>query len=521
MLHSWIGRKRHGPNRQALISSCGFGASIKALLPVAMAAAVLSASNPALAQRFGKFFTKAIADSYAREADSLRSLAKKCRKGDYKRSVTREISRYKKLIAANGRKRRDLFAERGQLSGASAKNARRLGEIAKELARSDQVRRDLRTARDGLQKFRNRGKNGAAFKDCKKEKVLKTLPGFEYKFSANAGLGGAIVPKIGAGTVGDPGTESALVKSDGTLTGVSVSASAAIPLKDLGTAPDWLFPVSLWPSGDMAKARERARQFPGFQYQFGPRLNIRVGHGNLRGKASGEEPIGGRTSSFTYIGVNPATGTTGVNAGATGEAVTIKTRVQMVDLDIHFSQPVTGGLIGDSGFWVLEGWAGLTFSYSHGQQRIGANSLTFSGVSSQTELTNRDLFIGPRVGATLRAQHGPFYVAAGGWIAPGFFHSRGTARQHNLCDVCGNPADRDFRLKASNTKRALGVRAGIELNLGVFMAENIMLGLQSRYSFSSRVGGYQNPTSPTHQPARYGTNPAHSWDVTAQLKLIF
>jgi len=125
------------------------------------------------------------------------------------------------------------------------------------------------------------------------------------------------------------------------------------------------------------------------------------------------------------------------------------------------------------------------------------------------------------LGLDARIQKGRLYASAGGYVAPGFSYSRGSAEQRNLCDVCGSPYDRNFKLNLRDSDKSFAVQTGAHLDVGAFLTDNTVISIKGSYVFMQKMGGFNNTTSPTQQPARFDTNAAYKWSIGVELKMLF
>ena len=113
------------------------------------------------------------------------------------------------------------------------------------------------------------------------------------------------------------------------------------------------------------------------------------------------------------------------------------------------------------------------------------------------------------LGLDARIQKGRLYASVGGYVAPGFSYSRGSAEQSNLCDVCGSPDDRNFGLNLRDEDESFAVQTGAHVDVGAFLTDTTVISIKGSYVFMQKMGGFNNPTSPTQQPARFDTNTAY------------
>lgn len=315
------------------------------------------------------------------------------------------------------------------------------------------------------------------------------------------GASRATVPQINGGTQFDPiaATEIPIISSASRLTGGGGGFSATAP------TPDNI----LW--GDYFYVRGSGSWFDG--------------------SANGSVPIGATGVAQTYIIPNPASGSTGILAGATGQTVQIDTDGHIIDVSFGVQSglpgiPNTGPfpLFSDPRFHVTTGFRYRNFDLSH---RIAQQSLTFPGLNSQIDLDQSSNFFGAQVGfgfttAPPGAEPG-FFGSIDGFVAPGVLITSGTATQNSNCVPCGGGSpefavtlQRDF--DTSN----FSVIVGGSGSVGYRFNANVTASVFGTVEYMTGVPYFNLPTTPTQQPINMdGRDDFTSMSVGARLRLVF
>jgi hypothetical protein len=223
------------------------------------------------------------------------------------------------------------------------------------------------------------------------------------------------------------------------------------------------------------------------------------------GSESGSVPFGGNNVAYTNIFANPATGTTGVLAGATGQDVSIKANGEAIKFRAGAEWQVSLAEL-QTFYAVITG--GAAFDYTDSGYEITQQSLFFSDVSSRTKLRVDDYFFAPYIGAGVRFDDGNVFASVSGFVAPGVLFTDASAKQKNLCGPCPNPGDRNFKLSTSFSNTRFAVQTGVDLKLGARLTPSVAIEGGFHYVHTSHAGYLRLPTTPNEQPIRleYGSS---------------
>ncbi len=162
------------------------------------------------------------------------------------------------------------------------------------------------------------------------------------------------------------------------------------------------------------------------------------------GSTQGSVPIGGDNVAQTYIFPNPFTDVTGINAGATGQSVSIHSEGHQLDTVIGFLMPVTHFFLQRERAGISDGvrfnfGVGLRHRYFSTEHTIHQQSFAFPGVNSTINLMTDSHFIAPNfsLGAEVlpKGPAGTFFGVSG-YVAPGVLITDAQAMQYSRCNVC-------------------------------------------------------------------------------------
>jgi hypothetical protein len=222
------------------------------------------------------------------------------------------------------------------------------------------------------------------------------------------------------------------------------------------------------------------------------------------GSESGSVPIGGNNVAYTNIFPNPATGATGVLAGATGQDISIKAKGEAIKFRAGAEWHVSLAEL-QRFYAIITG--GAAFDYTDSGYEITQQSLFFPDVSSRTKLRVDDYFFAPYIGAGVRFDDGNVFASVSGFVAPGVLFTDASAKQRNLCGPCPNPGDRDFKLSTSFSNTRFAVQTGIDLKLGARLTPSVTVEGGFQYVHTSHAAFLRPPTTPAEQPIRldYGS----------------
>ncbi len=302
------------------------------------------------------------------------------------------------------------------------------------------------------------------------------------QFAIGGTFGNVNVPSFGAGTQFDAvlGRERQIIFSPRNLTFA-------------GGAAEFRAPVSSVFGADVPS--------PFSQMAFYAKLE---GY-SFWGDESGSVPIGGNNVAYTYLFPNPATGTTGVLAGATGQDISIKAKGEAIKFRAGAEWQLP---LGDlrTAYAIISG--GLAFDYTDSGYEIMQQSLFFPDVSSWTKLRIDDYFFAPHIGAGVRFDDGNIFASVSGFVAPGVLFTDASAKQKNLCGPCPNPGDRNFKLSRSLSNTRFAVQTGVDLRLGARITPSVAIEGGFQYVHTSHAAYLRPPTTPSEQPIRldYGSS---------------
>jgi hypothetical protein len=219
------------------------------------------------------------------------------------------------------------------------------------------------------------------------------------------------------------------------------------------------------------------------------------------GSESGSVPFGGNNVAYTYLFPNPATGTTGVLAGATGQDISIKAKGEAIKFRAGAEWETSLADLRTVSAFITGGFA---FDYTDSGYEIMQQSLFFPDVSSRTKLRVDDYFFAPQIGAGVRLDDGNIFASVSGFVAPGLLYTSASAKQKNLCGPCPIAGDRDFKLSSSFSNTRFAVQTGIDLKLGARLTPSIAVEGGFQYVYTSHAGFLRPPTTPNAQPVSLG-----------------
>jgi hypothetical protein len=235
---------------------------------------------------------------------------------------------------------------------------------------------------------------------------------------------------------------------------------------------------------------------------------MRGGGASLYGQTNGVVRAGTNSVAFTNLFANPATGNTGVLAGATGLGASIRTRGEFFYFDVVLQREYRPLAMPQISFpWGI----GAAYDYSDIGHVIDQQSLTFADLSSRTKLVSENHFAAPVLSGGVRIDDGNVSAELIGYVKPGFNIFRGRADQDNRCGPCPNPGDRSFSLRRSFSDTRFAVKTGAELNFDVRLTQSLRLTLGGFYEFTSTTGFVRIPTTPAEQPVRADRGATHRY----------
>jgi hypothetical protein len=318
---------------------------------------------------------------------------------------------------------------------------------------------------------------------------------YRPQFAVGGTFGNVNVPGFGAGTQFDAvlGRERQIIFSPRNLTFA-------------GGAAEFRAPVSSVFGADVAS--------PFSQMTFYAKLE---GY-SFWGNENATVPFGGNNVAYTYLFPNPATGTTGVLAGATGQDISIKANGEAIKFRAGAEWQVPLADL-QTAYAIISG--GLAFDYTDSGFEITQQSLFFSDVSARTKLRVDDFFFAPYIGAGVRFDDGNVFASVGGFVAPGVLYTDAWAKQRNLCGPCPNPGDRNFKLSNSFSNTRFAVQTGIDLKVGVRLSPAVAIEGGFQYVHTSHAAFLRPPTTPSEQPVSLDYGSANRFGGQIGIKYTF
>jgi len=339
---------------------------------------------------------------------------------------------------------------------------------------------------------------------------LRTAP--LVQLTAGATANAMTVPQLAAGTFFNGVAEAAILNSARSLNGGGGFISLQYEL-----ARDYLALAHL------------VRSHLAFAHAL--RLFIHGSYNTASGSANAGVAAGTDNVAQTYIVRNPASTSTGIFAGATGQAVTIDTKVDTynwaagIQVDTS-AMPLANGVAGTPAAVLIPSFAiGLRHQHLTREDRIGQQSLTFADLHSVTNLNTTSNFLAPSFGFGLRAvptnPAGPF-GSIRAMIAPGMLWASASASQASQCGPCGAASpERNVSLRRDFSDSTFSVFAGASAEIGYQFNPSLKLSVLGSYEYMSHVPVLDVPVTPAEQPVRLGYGPGHTWQAGARLTLLF
>ena len=304
-----------------------------------------------------------------------------------------------------------------------------------------------------------------------------------WSFDVTGGASQVAVPQVQGGTRFDPGsgTEIPIASSASNLTGGSASFTLNAPTPNI-----------LW----------------------GDYFYISGGGSWFDGNSDGSVPIGATNVAQTYIFPNPASGSTGVFAGATGQAVQIDSSGHVIDISLGLkndglSLPFLGGpaLVpqnpGPQVNWHTV--VGLHYRHLNLSQTTDQQSLTFADLNSRIDLDQNSNFVGARFGigvSILPSGSQPGFIGGvDAFISPGVLFTSGTATQNSNCGPCGiGSPEFNVSLREDFSNSHFSVIVGGSAHVGYRFGPSATLSLFGSVEHMTEVPFFNVPTTPTLQP---------------------
>ena len=322
-------------------------------------------------------------------------------------------------------------------------------------------------------------------------------------------------PRTSFGTFFDPstGTEQRVDETCGRCsgTGARVSLTAEGPVvKD----PGWFFGrrssaasagARQYAARDLGLAQLRALPIARLAARWRFSLDVdwyRYSASQNTGFAPGTFNV-----AHTFIAPNPATGTTGILLGATGDQISVKSRGDEVNIVANaiVTQPHPGPFgVGEVWYWQLGAGARLGLRWDG--HEITQQSGTFSGITMTTDLSTNEVFFGPNLVAGAGIDRGDIFVAASAYVSPGVLFIGGKAKQTSLCNLCPLAGDRNVAQELSFDETKFAVKVGVEVKGGLRFTRNFALEAAFGFHHTSHTGAVHNPITPNQQPAALFTS---------------
>lgn len=280
----------------------------------------------------------------------------------------------------------------------------------------------------------------------------------------------------------------------------------------------------------------RAVLGPHRQYVPEPSGRVRVGasYNEFEGSASGTVPIG-ENSGFVYFVPNPVNGSTGLNAGPTGQSTGIQTKGHTLDVLMDYSvrqnanglgrgerEHSSAELFSAERRW-MEFGVGLYYRSYSVEHRITQQSLTFDDLNSLINLDIKSHFIAPILswGAGFEPS-GPSGLFGGvtGSIAPGLLVTDASAGQISNCGPCG-PGSPEYSWSQSHnfgdTSFSAMLRA--QAYAGYQFNPDVRLQIGGGLTYMSRVDSIAVPVTPPAQPVGLDHGSSTEWSAHATLRV--
>lgn len=244
------------------------------------------------------------------------------------------------------------------------------------------------------------------------------------------------------------------------------------------------------------------------------RFFLRGAFDSVDGMSSGGVAAGTDNVAQTYIFPNPASGSTGVNAGATGQSVSIDSRVLNYDAIAGIRYYMSGQATED---FLLGREVGVGIHYRHQRRTdtINQQSIGFSDLYSSVDLGATANFVGP-------AAPSDFFGGLRGMIAPGVLFTHADASQASHCGPCGGASPEfDVSLSRDFSDSRFSVIAGAHAEIGYQFNPAARISLFANYEVMTGAPVLNVPTTPAQQPVGLDHGSAESWQVGAKLNWVF
>ncbi len=309
---------------------------------------------------------------------------------------------------------------------------------------------------------------------------------FQSYFGALAGAERLEMPRVGIGTVITGGGERALLRSDGHLTAATGGVQLGYNVGGFGPLSD-------------------ARLVASYSYLTGDADD------------SASEPAGGSPVAITYHQPAP-NASTGLGLGATGLRAT-----EEVEVSAH---RVTLGVAGDiplgaAGPFSLSPFVGLKFERFEQDYHGTLQSLTFADISSTTDQTVEETYIGPSAGLYLGWQPTPSTrLSIGGKVDLLHRSSDLDSLQANRCGLCAAPED-EYDASVSDSDDGWTYRLNLTASLDYRLGDRISIGAQAGIRYVEERGAERNPANPSESDTHLGAESATDSFVIGRARLSF
>lgn len=292
--------------------------------------------------------------------------------------------------------------------------------------------------------------------------------------------------RTGLGTVFSGGAERGLMKSEDRVTGASFEGRLSYRISQ-----------DLWGLSNL-------------------RVVAAAGYFNAQDSRAAEEPVGGRNVASTYHTPAP-NNSTGLTLGATGESV-------RQDLELTGYRAVLGLssriALTDSRRTGFSPFLGVKYNRFEQEYDGVLRSLTFNGITSETNQRVVDQYIGPSFGGYFdwKCEETSFMI--GGKIDVMHRWSRVDSVQRNRCDLCP-PAERAF--DATFTDDDSGFTLGGEFRVGVShrFVSGLSLGATAGLRYLGDRTTIVNPETPPQGNIRADTESAVDRFISLRARIAF
>lgn len=304
------------------------------------------------------------------------------------------------------------------------------------------------------------------------------------------GAGGLELGSTGLGTViTGGGDEVFLLDSDNRLTGPSVSAELGYRLDPAATYGGF-GGLSLYGSYEGAY---------------------------LDGDASGRVEPGEEDVAITYFGEAPTTGIALSDTGLEGQLDTSYNWHRFSvgargyrEIAMFADRPVELGLD-----------LGLVIEQAYGDHDGFVQSVTFPGIRSDIRQEIDDTYIGPRLGASLRAYPSDrFRVSFGADFTPYYRWSDIDSRQSTLCDLCPI-GERDVEIDMDEDDAGFAWRVTGQVGAEFALMPRVWFFANGALSYFDGRTVVRNPANPSEDDTHMEQVDALDWKVQAGVRVNF